>query len=280
MDDWLFNYAVERLQATRASGSAACKVCGGQADLFDIVDFNKSCHRTQYPLGLSGVPVSYRMCHECRFVFTDFFEGFTADEWKRYVYNKDYETVDPDYLSVRPALNARDIGTLLHGRKSSVIGLDYGGGNGMTMSLLRQDGWAFDTYDPFGQTDMSQERVGRYNFCSAVEVFEHLPDPIGSMREIVEKASPDRLIILIGTQTLDGNVSDETRLSWWYAAPRNGHVSLYSKKSLQTAGALFGLEYSCFRGYPHLLTRGLTLREAQALLVKFKLLRLRRRLFR
>ena len=277
MDEWLFDYAMERLRATRASPSARCKVCGGRADLFDIVDFNKSCDATLYPLGLSAIPVSYRLCTQCQFVFTDFFEGFSDVQWQRYIYNEDYIKVDPEYLSVRPSQNANDISTLLQGKKDSILGLDYGGGNGMTSSLLRESGWAFDTYDPFGHTDISPDRIGRYNFCSAIEVFEHLPDPVGTLRDVTEKVSAGALIILIGTQVLDGKISNESRLSWWYAAPRNGHVSIYSKKSLQILGAAFGLTYSCFRGYPHLLTRGMSERETQALLVKFKLLRLKKR---
>jgi hypothetical protein len=253
-----------------------CKICGGESIPFDTVDFNKACSSKLYPLGLCAIPVTYMACCQCQFVFTDFFEGFSPEQWQRHIYNADYIKVDPEYLTGRPRQNADQIAGLLEKAKDSVVGLDYGGGNGKTVSLLREDGWAFDAYDPFGYTDMSPDRVGRYNFCSAMEVFEHLSDPIASLGDIVSKAAPGRLSILIGTLTLDGIVTPESRLSWWYAAPRNGHISLYSRKSLQLLGAKFGLTYSCIGSYPHLLTRGLSRREAQAWLLRGKLRRVLR----
>jgi pimeloyl-ACP methyl ester carboxylesterase len=175
LTDALLTYAIERLRAARQLSSTPCKICGGDASLFDVLDFNKSCDSTLYPLGLSGIPVHYKRCHKCDFIFTDFFEGFAPEQWKRYVYNDDYIKVDPEYISIRPPRVAREIMAVLGDKKNSIIGLDYGGGNGFTTSLLRKDGWAFDSYDPFGHTDISPDRIGRYNFCSAMEVFEHLP---------------------------------------------------------------------------------------------------------
>jgi len=274
MSDALFSHAVEKLQATALSPIARCKVCGGDAHPFDLVDFNKSCDSCLYPLGLSGIPVIYRLCNQCQFIFTDFFDGFTSEQWQRYVYNDDYVKVDSDYLDVRPRRNARELIAFLDGRRDSIIGLDYGGGNGLTAALLRENGWAFDSYDPFGHTDLSPDRIGRYNFCSAFEVFEHTPDPVGSLRDIIEKTRSGRLMILIGTGVNDGVVSKETRLSWWYAAPRNGHVSLYSRKSLQTLAANFGLTYTTVRAKSttHLLARGISKDNARTLLLRGKLL--------
>jgi len=273
MGDALFEYAMQRLRLNRHSLPISCKICDGPTTLFDLVDFNKSCADSQYPLGLCAIPVAYRKCTNCQFISTDFFEGFTEEQWRMYIYNDDYIKVDPDYQSTRPFLNAVEISSLLAGMKDRIVGLDFGGGNGTTAKLLRENGWCFDSYDPFGQTDVSPERVGRYNFCSAIEVFEHLQDPVGALREIIEKSTPERLIILIGTQVSDGFVSEQSRLSWWYAAPRNGHASLYSRKALTILGEKFGLKYSCARGYPHLLTRGFGKAEAHALLLRGKLRR-------
>jgi hypothetical protein len=265
--DSLYTHAIEQLDAMRSSPSALCKVCGGEALPFDIVDFNKSCDHVLYPLGLSAIPVMYRQCSQCQFIFTGFFDSFTNEQWRRYVYNDEYIRVDPEYRDQRPRAHARELISFLMGRKSKIIGLDYGGGNGLTAALLRQNGWTFDSYDPFGQTDMSPDLLGRYNFCSAMQVFEHTPDPAGTLRAILEKASPGQLMILIGTGTHDGIVSKETRLSWWYAAPRNGHVSLYSRKSLQLLGADFGLSCASISGGTFLLTRGIKEQKARNLVL-------------
>ncbi|MGA2886636.1 MAG: class I SAM-dependent methyltransferase [Terracidiphilus sp.] len=273
LSDALFDHAVERLHATRLSPVARCKVCGGEAHPFDILDFNKSCDCTLYPNGMSATPVIYRLCSECQFIFTDFYDTFTDEQWRSCVYNEEYLRIDPDYAEVRPRAHAREIIALLVGRKNNIIGLDYGGGNGMTTALLREQGWSFDSYDPFGHSDMSPDRIGRYNFCSAMQVFEHTPDPVGTLRAIIEKSSPGRLMILIGTGTHDGIVSKKTRLSWWYAAPRNGHISLYSRKSLQILCASFGLNCSSMSSGTFLLTRGIGEWSARTLLLRGKLLR-------
>jgi hypothetical protein len=272
MGDVLLAHAIEKLRIARTSPSVPCKICGGEAHAFDILDFNKSCE-SFYPLGLSGIPVLYRICSECEFIGTDFFDEFTGEQWQRYIYNDEYRTVDPEYEFIRPRHNARMIDSFLTPWKDNILGLDYGGGNGATTGLLRARGWAFDCFDPFACTDVSPGRMGRYNFCSAIEVFEHTTDPIGSLRAIVEKASTERLIVLISTCLNDGLVPNETRLAWWYAAPRNGHVSLYSSKSLQILGAGFGLNYTNVGNGPVLLTRGYGESEVRKLLVRGKLRR-------
>ncbi|MFC5499831.1 class I SAM-dependent methyltransferase [Caenimonas terrae] len=273
--DELLDHAVARLQATRDRPAAPCKICGQPAEPFDMVDFHKSCDRTLYPLGLAAIPVIYRRCSACAFIFTDFFDQFTAGQWRAHVYNADYAKVDPEYLGVRPRGNARDIVSFLAGRRRETIGLDYGGGEGMTAALLRENGWAFDSYDPYATTELTPEFAGRYNFCSAFEVFEHSPDPAGSLRQILQRASPDELTVYIGTGTHDGIVTDETRLSWWYVAPRNGHVSIYSRRSLQILAQQAGLRYVGawpFRG-THVLTRGIGDGAVRSRLVGAKLVR-------
>lgn len=266
----LVSHAAEALERVRRHPIANCKICGEHAAPFDMIDFNKTCNAAKYPFGLSGVPVVYRRCRNCGFIFTDFFDTFSDEQWTSLVYNDDYIRVDPDYLDHRPRFNAGMISTLLSSRKREVIGLDYGGGNGQTAALLRDRGWAFDTYDPFGRCDLSPEREKKYNFCCAFEVFEHLPDPVKSLGDIVARVADDRLMIVVGTQTNDDVVSDESRLSWWYAAPRNGHISLFSRKSFEILANRFNLHYCSVQGVTdtHMLTRAWSKREAEIFLFK------------
>jgi hypothetical protein len=273
LPDELFTHALEKLQAARESPCVPCKICGGEAYPFDLLDFHKSCHSATYPLGLSAIPVIYRQCQQCQFLFTDFFDDFTAGQWQRHVYNEEYAKADPDYFVNRPHSNVRFLSTFLAGLKPALVCLDYGGGNGLTAELMSRAGWTFDCLDPFGKTSISPDRLRRYNFCSAIEVFEHSPDPAGSLSAIVEKSTSGQLMILIATELTDGVVSNSTRLSWWYAAPRNGHVSLYSRKSLQILGSMFGLDCSTIRGGPILLTRGFGQRQIRLMLLRDKVVR-------
>jgi Methyltransferase domain len=270
MESSLFDTTLARLRSA-AGAAPACKICAAPSVLYDVVDFAKSCDAGPYPAGLAGVPVYYRRCTRCGFVFTDFFDDFDDASWRTFVYNDDYRRVDPGYAHDRPAANARLLDALLRGRRTAVIGLDYGGGSGATCEQLRALGYAFDTWDPFGGCSLTPARVGRYNFCSAFEVAEHSPDPAGFLQAIVALASPGRLAILVGTQLNDGAAGAATRLAWWYAAPRNGHVSLHSARSMQLLGQRFALDYTRLSDRTHLFTRGWSRREAWLFLVRGKL---------
>lgn len=272
MEANLLDHATAHLRRHAAGAAVPCKVCDGQTALFDVVDFAKTCDAKLYPAGLVAVPVYYRRCSACGFVFTDFFDDFTPQQWSAQLYNDEYyRSVDPAYADERPLNNARGVDHLLRRYRQSTIGLDYGGGSGRTCGRLRELGYRFDTFDPFGARSLTPEFAGRYNFCTAFEVAEHTPDPRGFLGAIVELASPERLGILVGTQLLDGIVSDASRLSWWYAGPRNGHISLYSRRSMQLLAQRFGLDYTPFSSRTHLLTRHWSAREAWWLLARGKM---------
>jgi 2-polyprenyl-6-hydroxyphenyl methylase/3-demethylubiquinone-9 3-methyltransferase len=266
----LFDWA--RREAEDAPPRARpCKICGAASAPFDVVDFNKSCDARLYPSGLCGVPVVYHRCPSCAFIFTGFFDGFTSDQWARHVYNADYVKVDPEYVDARPRTNARELQSFLP-RKEGVLGLDFGGGNGLTAALMRDAGRAFQSLDPFGYSDVSPQNAGHFNFCSAMEVFEHTPDPVAALKSILGMCTGERLIVFIGTAVHDGVVTDATRLAWWYAAPRNGHISLFSRAALARLGADFGLDYASITRGTHLLTRGVSRWTARAMLLRGKVL--------
>jgi 2-polyprenyl-6-hydroxyphenyl methylase/3-demethylubiquinone-9 3-methyltransferase len=45
-------------------------------------------------------------------------------------------------------------------------------------------------------------------------------------------------------------------LRWWYASPRNGHVSLYTEASLRALAQPLGFELASFNESTHLLLQG------------------------
>ena len=78
---------------------AACKCCGGNSELFGVVDFNKNCEiRRKSPLPLSGIPIYYHRCTRCAFIFTAAFDDFTNQQFLDVIYNEQYALVDPEYL--------------------------------------------------------------------------------------------------------------------------------------------------------------------------------------
>lgn len=231
-----------------------CKICGGMSVPFDTVERLKACMSDRYPLGVSGLGILYRRCEECGFIFTSDFDSYSAEDWAAEIYNEDYIKVDPGYIDYRPALSAGLIRSQFS--RQHTIGLDYGAGSGQMAAMLRSSGWRYDAIDPFGASRMEPGHAGRYNLCSAFEVFEHVADPSGALASILSMCSAGRLMIVIGTQLSDKEVDGARRLSWWYASPRNGHISLFSRAAMAHMARQAGLDYACFGQSTHYLSRG------------------------
>ena len=83
--------------------------------------------------------------------------------------------------------------------------------------------------------------------------------------------STEALFVLIGTHASDRHLSAESGdLSWWYAAPRNGHISLHSHRSMQELAKRYSLSYLAISEQTHVLFRGYTQAEASRFLWRGK----------
>lgn len=213
-----------------------CPVCESHTKIFDVVDFNKSCEEPRGKfLPLSGKPVYYSQCQNCSFTFAPEFKNWSDEDFLANIYNEKYVEVDPDYVNVRPASNFELINKTFGEHRHGIRHLDYGGGNGKLSDLLKSDGWNSQTYDPFPKNETDPSSLGKFNLITAFEVFEHVPDVNRLLRDLVGLMDASCLIIF-STLILDGNINKNERLNWWYASPRNGHISLFSSKSLALLG--------------------------------------------
>jgi 2-polyprenyl-6-hydroxyphenyl methylase/3-demethylubiquinone-9 3-methyltransferase len=224
--------SLERIPSLRNSPPKAvpCKICDGKADFFDIVDFNKYCGQQEAFLSdISGVEVPYYRCELCEFTFTDLCDEWTAEDFRKFIYNDEYEIVDPEYKTIRPAYTADNMAKILEGCEEISI-IDYGSGSGQFAQEMRSRGFSVvSSYDPFSSPEMPS---GRFDVACLFEVIEHMPDPMKTLRNIVsEILEPSGIIIL--TQSIQPVDFKETRGRWWYIGPRNGHISTYSEKTFQ-----------------------------------------------
>ena len=207
----------------------ACKVCGSPSPLFGVVDFHKSCIEAQgRRLSLSGIPIYYRRCPTCRFVFTDAFDTWSEQAFLKHIYNENYVVVDPDFVEVRPSLNAQAIGLAFAASRSEIRILDYGGGNGRMAELLREQGFSAATYDPFSVHN--ELPSCRFDLVTCLEVAEHAPFPTQTIASINSLLNEDGAILF--STLLQPDNFDVLGLNWWYVGPRNGHVSLYTSETL------------------------------------------------
>ncbi|MGH6883979.1 class I SAM-dependent methyltransferase [Hypericibacter sp.] len=229
-----------------AAPETACKICAAVSPLFDVVDFHKICKERQgRSLHLSGRPVYYYRCPQCGFLFTRSFDQWQPEDFAKFIYNRDYPALDPDYAEARPRENAAHIQQLFGDRLRGLQLLDFGGGNGRFAAQLREAGCQAESFDPFA-TAVSSSMSGtgrRFDIVTAFEVFEHVADPVACLDAIDRLLAPDGLLLLstLVTDGEDGKASIGPRLNWWYAAPRNGHISLHSRHSLTRLLAKAGL---------------------------------------
>lgn len=235
---------------------AQCKICGADAHLFGVVDFNRSCQPSNYPGGLVGVPVYYHRCKACHFVFTRAFDRFDPASWRRFIYNDAYfASLDPAYEIARPQMNFQVVGAACRiiGRKK-IVGIDYGGGNGVLARLLSAQGIRYFTHDPYAESNVCSEDVGRFSFLSSFEVLEHTTDPVATIKDMLRFVGTE-FVAVISTQCSENLVDEEKRLSWTYIAPRHGHVSIYSKKALALLAKKFSMDYLSVSRGTHLFGR-------------------------
>ena len=241
---------------TTPPDAVSCKICGKEAPLYGVVDFNKSCVEiTGKFLPLSGVPIYYRRCPQCGFLFTTAFDHWDAAQFKQFIYNDDYAEVDPEYEEVRPRRNAEMILRLFDRDRSRLRVLDYGGGNGVTADILRGAGFlSSQTYDPF-YPQYAVLPEGQFEIVVCIETLEHLPDPMAGIAALA-KCCAESGVVLISTATPPADF-DAQRLNWWYVGPRNGHISVFSKAALHVAWKRVGFSFGSFNDTVHIAYRTL-----------------------
>ena len=232
-----------------------CPVCGGKAGLLDVVDFNKSCEELRGKfLPLAGLPIYYALCDNCGFCFAPEVAQWELEDFENKIYNSDYVQVDPDYLDTRPRGNARELIDMLGKQAPNIRHLDYGGGSGLLSDVLRESGWQSTSYDPFVDRQTRIEDLPKFDLVTAFEVFEHVPDVKQLASNLGLLLAPDG-VVLFSTLLSDGYLAPCQRLTWWYASPRNGHISLFSRKSLSILAAKHGFNLGSFTSGFHAFWR-------------------------
>lgn len=233
------------------SAAVPCKVCGGNAPVCGAVDFNRNCDIPGgITLPLLGVPVTYRRCAACGFLFTDAFDDWSEADFKTHIYNADYIKVDPEYARERPRANADAVLQLFGAHIGTLRVLDFGGGNDVLCSALRAAGVREAvTYDPF-VAEFATPPQGTFDLVTCFETLEHMPDPIAATAAIGAYAS-DPGLVLFSTLVQPPDF-DRLGLKWWYVGPRNGHVSMFSRQALALAWRRHGFQTASLTDNLHL----------------------------
>lgn len=216
-----------------------CKICNSGTELYGVCDFNKNCEeRFGLFLPLSGIPVYYHRCTNCGCIFTTHFDSWSKEDFATKIYNADYATVDPHWETIRPTENANMIASIF----SPCTVIDYGGGAGTFAALLNARGFNATTYDPFYCTNSKPTHTAGLVTC--YEVFEHTTTPHETLDDCIN-CLDDVGVLHFSTLAVDflkpramDAASDAS-----YISPRNGHVTIHTRKSIQTLCSMHNLRF-------------------------------------
>ena len=214
----------------------------------------KICESTTSPYCsaklLGKYDVQYYRCDRCQFIFTE------PPYWLDEAYNSAITQLDIGLVQ-RNQLMAPIVKAITNKWfDPQAKFIDYGGGYGMLVRMMRDQGFDFYRQDihcenlyaqSFEVTDIPPFRA---ELLTAFEVFEHLVDPVEELKKML--ALSDTILFSTTVQP-SADVSPE---SWWYFTPETGqHISLYSRASLQALADKFQLNYCWNEQNVHLFSR-------------------------
>lgn len=192
-------------------------------------------HRTQV---LSKYDVSYFQCDSCKFIQTE------KPYWIEEAYRDAITSLDIGLVSRNQYLLERVPAILDRCFPEAKRMVDYGGGYGMFVRMMRDAGYDFYRQDIYCENlfakhfDVTDHPGVRYDLLTAFEVFEHLADPVAEMEKMLSFAD-NILFSTLLTESNKGRFAD-----WWYVTPQTGqHIAFYSKPSLEFLAKKYNLHF-------------------------------------
>jgi len=213
----------------------------------------KICHQPTVKIFskviLQKYPADYLKCSACGFVQT------SDPIWIEEAYSSAITSLDIGLL---------DRNILLRNEVSKIIDacfpeaktmLDYAGGYGVFVRLMRDAGFNFYREDKFCENifakhfDISDAGANKFDVVTAFEVFEHFVNPIQEIEKVLTFS--DHLIF--STQ-LTPSTNKELE-DWWYIAPETGqHVAFYTQASMEFLAKKYNKNYYRKGAWLHLFT--------------------------
>jgi hypothetical protein len=202
-----------------------CRLCGGNV----VRRFEKIILRTYR--------VAYWECSQCESLQPDF------PYWLERSYSREFCATDTG-AARRSILNSMNLAAIFTALQvdPKLRCVDWGGGNGLLVRLMRDMGYEFLLYDKYanneyciGLTLNDTQSDFSASVVTCFEVFEHFSDPAGSIDDIF-RLNPD--VVIIQTSPYQKQNND-----WTYLSAESGqHVFFYSWKAMYRIAEKYGMK--------------------------------------
>lgn len=194
----------------------------------------------------------FHQCAACGFLFA------REPHWLDEAYSSAIAAADTGLVGRNTMFADKIAGLLYWATQSRGRGryLDAAGGYGMLTRLMRDCGFDFYWSDMHCQNLMAtqfeyQPSLGACDAVTAIEVMEHLVDPVAFVRETLQHAGADMLIFT--TELYEGEVPNPEE--WWYYTFATGqHIGFFQRRTLEVLGARLGLQLASANGL-HVLSK-------------------------
>jgi len=211
-----------------------CKIC------------NQHTHQIFTAKILNKYDINYFHCEHCGFLQTE--EPYWLDE----AYSESINLSDTGYLQRNITLSKKVtiLLSLFFNRNGKF--LDYAGGYGVFVRLMRDIGFDFywfDKYTPnlFARGFEHQDGF-YYEAITSFESLEHFVEPIKEIENMLSKTKN----LIFSTELLPSPVPKPE--DWWYYGLDHGqHIYFYSEKTFEFIATKYNLNYANLGGL-HLLT--------------------------
>ena len=222
-----------------------------------LIDCNICRHKSHFlfkTIVLNKHNVKYYKCSHCSFIQTEY------PYWLNEAYVNPISTIDVGLLNRNIDLCAQVSGIIDTMLPNGGTYLDYGGGYGTFVRLMRDKGYNFYLLEQYAENLFakyfelkdSSLKTG-FSCLTALEVFEHLQDPLTEIQKMFELSDT----IIFSTELQPG-LEIKSANDWWYFVPEGGqHVSFYSYDSLLQLKEIFGCNLYTNKTNLHILSKAL-----------------------
>jgi hypothetical protein len=201
---------------------------------------------------LSKYQAQYEVCNSCGYLRAQ------EPHWLDEAYTSAIANADTGLVARNIAIANKVVGVLYWVLKETGENhyLDAAGGYGMLTRIMRDFGFDFYWHDPYCTNILAlgfeyNSVIGACSVVTAMEVLEHVTDPIGFIEELFTFSNANSLVFT--TELYEGEPPKPD--TWWYYSFFTGqHIGFFQRRTLTVIAQKLGMYFASANGI-HILSK-------------------------